>query len=107
MSNINTMLTAVKESNPSAFHKAFQSEVNTRIGAAIQGRKQEVVSGMFGVSESEEEEAEVTESDEPVTEGDHLSAAKSAIKKAGKSVLKGAGKVLKKAAITVLAGGAG
>jgi len=58
MSNINKMLKAASESNPAAFQKAFQAEMNQRAFDAIDLKRTEVLSKMIG-GLSEEEEVEL------------------------------------------------
>lgn len=48
------MVQAARDSNPAAFKEAFQAALGSKIGSAIQDRRLDVVSGMFGINEEEE-----------------------------------------------------
>ncbi len=55
MSHINKMVQAARDSNPAAFNTAFHSALGDKIGQAINDRRFDVVSDMFGIKESVED----------------------------------------------------
>ena len=66
--SIKEMIGAAYEGNAANFEKHFHAEVQSRLGAALAGRKAAVVAGMFGLSEAEKEEEEKDTSSEDENE---------------------------------------